>query len=286
METLISLKIAPEIYQQLEQVKSQLEAKSQEALSLVCTEDTLKDVKKVRTEVRKHHEELEAQRKALKSAYMKPYEDFELVYKDVTKSLTEADVELKKRIDSVSQELKEVRMLGLLRFMGEKAEELGISWVTWEQLDCNVTASKTDKKCREEVTQKLEQVAQDVVSMEQLENKELVSHFFLKSLNLAEAMDKAKRQEESQAKAQEKLARTSEKAQQDREVEAENQALLEAQREEATSWEPVTLTPVEETTEKAIEEPRFSTQFTVKNETKARLLALKQFLLDGGYHYE
>lgn len=79
---MIAVKQLPIIVEQLQQVKAEVAAKVDFALRLVCTEDTVKDVKKVRSELNKELAEYEASRKAVKKAILTPYEQFEVVYKD------------------------------------------------------------------------------------------------------------------------------------------------------------------------------------------------------------
>lgn len=272
METLISLKIAPEIYQSLEAIKIDLEQRAKEALSMVCTADTVKDVKQVRTDIRKIKESLEVQRKSLKTAYMKPYEDFLGLYQEVTSSLDNAEQELKRRIEAVTSELTEKRVDKLKTFFQDKAEELSVAWVSWESVGCKVVASKSDKYYRETLTVLLENVVRDMAVIDTLPNKDMVSSFFQNHYDLSRAMVEATEQERQLQLAQQRMGQAMEQFHHDRSVEVSNQALLEP------VLEPVIL-------EEAVEK-RFTLPFTVKNATMEQLKALKEFLIQGGYEYE
>lgn len=281
MENLISLAITPEIYQSLGAIKQDFEIRAQEALSVVCTAETVKDVKQVRSDIRKTKESLETQRKSLKAAYMKPYEDFLAVYNDATSSLDQADQELKRRIDMVTSELAEKRVEKLKTFFQEKAEELGVTWVTWESWETGggkVIASKKDKYYKETLADFLENVVRDMAVIDNLPNKELVTSFFQQHYILSRAMSEATEQERQLEMAQQRMGQAMDQLQQDRMREAENQALLAAAESQTGIAEPVVM---EEMPDK-----KFTMTFTIQNASMAQLKALKEFLIQGGYEYE
>lgn len=276
MENLISLKIAPEIYQSLEAIKIDLEQRAKEALSVVCTADTVKDVKQLRSDIRKKKESLEAQRKALKIAYMRPYEEFLLLYQTVTSCLDGADIELKQRIESVSAELIQKRIEKLNTFFQEKAKELGVTWVTWESVGCKVVASKSDKHYRETLTLLLENLVRDLAVIDTMPNKDMVSSFFIQHYDLPRAMAETAQQEKQLQTAQACMGQAMVQMQQDNAVEKENQAMAAAQDATVLISEP----------EVKSEEKQYTLSFTVKNATMDQLKDLKTFLINGGYEYE
>lgn len=65
---IIAVKQLPIIVEQLHEVKAEVTAKVEQALSLVCTEDTVKDVKKVRSDLNKELKDYEERRKAVKKS--------------------------------------------------------------------------------------------------------------------------------------------------------------------------------------------------------------------------
>lgn len=277
MSVLISLKITPEIYQELEAVKAELESLAKEALSLACTEDTVREVKKVRTELHHRYQDLEVQRKALKSAYMKPYDEFNLIYKTVTDSLTQADKELKNRIDTVTQSLLEEKTSKLQCFFTEQAQVLDVPWVQWEQIGCRVVNSGSDKKYREQISLALEQVVVDLSVVNNLPNRDLVTSFYMQNLQLSLSIALAEEQERAMEVAKQRIGQALAQAEEDTAREDANRAMLEelAEPELMELIEPVAV---------PMEEMAVAT-FTV-TATKTMLLNLKKFLDDGGYQYE
>lgn len=99
----IELQQLPVIVERLHSVKADIEQRTTEALSLVCTEQTYKSVKDARAQLTKEFKEYEAQRIAVKNKILEPYEAFEQVYREcITEPFQKADAELKQKITDVT----------------------------------------------------------------------------------------------------------------------------------------------------------------------------------------
>lgn len=265
MEKLISLKTSPEIYEVLDEIKGDLCVKAEAALAMECTSENLKEVKAIRTEIRKSFEELETQRKALKKAYNQPYDTFKALYDDVTKDIKEADAELASRIKQVTDAALLIREEELRLYFDEKLMSLGLIWLDWEQLDINIITSKTDKFYRETIDKQVESINQDFLSIGGMPSEHEIRVRFMKNLSLAQSIQEVKQMEQELAQA-ESYATTSEVVHQQQEaVLQQNQGLLAPEIQE--------------------EEQICTTQFRVTAK-RSKLLALKSFLDDGGYIYE
>lgn len=95
----IELQQLPIIVERLHSVKADIERRTAEATSLICTEETYKSVKDVRAQLNKEFKEYEAQRTAIKSKILEPYKAFEQIYREcVTEPFQQADAELKQKI--------------------------------------------------------------------------------------------------------------------------------------------------------------------------------------------
>ena len=106
-QELIVVKQLPIIQEQLKQLSEEIDEKVANAKSLVCTEETVKEVKQVRADLNKEFKDLENQRKLVKEQVLEPYMQFEEVYKQyVSDKYKEADIELKNKVESVENELK------------------------------------------------------------------------------------------------------------------------------------------------------------------------------------
>lgn len=271
---LIKLKTSPEIYQVLEEIKQELAEKSETALSLECTEENLKEVKKVRTDLRKTMENLEFQRKGLKNAYMQPYEEFNSLYKNVTASLTEAEKILGGRIQQVTEEIAGRREVKFREFFAEKLVETGITWLGWEQLEVNVIASKSDKYYMDSIGEKVDQITQEFLSITGLCFEEEVRAEYVKNLNLSKSIHIVSLRVDEREKAKELVVHPEEIQELQEEVAQTNRGLL-----------PPTLVPEECVDLEPVADPILKLAFTVTAK-KSKLKALKDFLVNGGYQYE
>lgn len=269
---MIAVKQLPIIVEQLQQVKEEVAAKVDFALRLVCTEDTVKDVKKVRSELNKELAEYEASRKAVKKAILTPYEQFEVVYKDcVSDTYKKADTELKRKIDSVENELKAQKAAEVKAYFDEYLQSKGIDFVTFESAHINVTLSASMKSLKEQAKAFIDKIADDLALIDTQEHKDDILYEYKQSLNVSSAITmvtyRYKAFEEAKAREEERKAR-------------EQAAAEAAAKVEAVA--PPTVEPIAPPVE---EEKTYTLKFTVRG-TMPQLKALKEFLNNGGYDYE
>nr|DAV45612.1 MAG TPA: Protein of unknown function (DUF1351) [Caudoviricetes sp.] len=269
---MIAVKQLPIIVEQLQQVKEEVAAKVDFALRLVCTEDTVKDVKKVRSELNKELAEYEASRKAVKKAILTPYEQFEVVYKDcVSDTYKKADTELKRKIDSVENELKAQKAAEVKAYFDEYLQSKGIDFVTFESAHINVTLSASMKSLKEQAKSFIDKIADDLALIDTQEHKDEILYEYKQSLNVSNAIttvaNRYKAIEAAKAAEEERKAR-------------EQAAAEAAAKVEAVA--PPTVEPIEPPVE---EEKTYTLKFTVRG-TMPQLKALKEFLNNGGYDYE
>lgn len=269
---MIAVKQLPIIVEQLQQVKAEVAAKVDFALRLVCTEDTVKDVKNVRSELNKEFAEYEASRKAVKKAILTPYEQFEVVYKDcVSDTYKKADTELKRKIDSVENELKAKKATEVKAYFDEYLQSKGIDFVTFESAHINVTLSASIKSLKEQAKAFIDKIADDLALIDTQEHKDEILYEYKQSLNVSNAIttvaNRYKAIEAAKAAEEERKAR-------------EQAAAEAAAKVEAVA--PPTVEPIAPPVE---EEKTYTLKFTVRG-TMPQLKALKEFLNNGGYDYE
>ena len=107
IKDLIEVKQLPVIEEQLKSVSAVIEERVKNATNLVCTEESIKTIKEIRAELNKDYKEFETKRKLVKEQVLKPYNDFEIVYKEcISDKFRNADLILKGKIDKVENELK------------------------------------------------------------------------------------------------------------------------------------------------------------------------------------
>lgn len=266
----------PIIVEQLHEVKAEVTEKVEQALSLVCTEDTVKDVKKVRSDLNKELKDYEERRKAVKKAIMTPYEQFEAVYKDcISDTYKKADSELKNKIDSVENELKAQKIAEVKAYFDEYLQSKGIDFVTFESTHINVTLSASMKSLKEQAKAFVDKIVDDLNLIDTQEHKDEILYEYRASLNVSNAIttvaNRYKAIEEAKAREEERKARE--------QAEAEAAAKVESVVEAVA---PPTVEPIAPPVE---EEKTYTLKFTVRG-TMPQLKALKEFLNNGGYDYE
>ncbi len=168
---IIVVKQLPVIVEQLAQVKETVIQRVQTATSLVCTDETVKEVKKARAELNSEFKQWEEKRKEVKTAVMTPYEKFEAVYKDcVSDTYKKADAELKAKIEGVEKELKQKKADEVKEYFNEYLESAGIDFLTFEQANINVTLSATMKSLKEQAKSYIDKISDDLALIDTQEH--------------------------------------------------------------------------------------------------------------------
>lgn len=165
---IIEVKQLPIIEQQLQLVKKSVIEKTEAALKLVCTEDTLQEVKKAKTALTKEFKEWEAKRKSVKNAVMTPYEQFEKVYKEcVTDIYKNADNELKAKVGSIENAIREEKAAEIKAYFDEYVASRGIEeiygkFLAFEYTGIKVTLSASKKSLKEQAANFVDRICDDL----------------------------------------------------------------------------------------------------------------------------
>lgn len=288
---MIVVKQLPVIEQQLQVIKTEVTKKVEDALSLVCTEDTVKDVKKVRAELNKELTYWEDKRKQVKKEVFAPYNAFESVYKDcISNTYNKADKELKSKIDTVEKELKASKAREVLDYFNEymNSVETAIGtplyeFVLFENANINVTLSASLKSLKEKAKDYIDRICDDLNLISTQEHKDEIFYEYRNTLNVSTAIttvaNRYKAIEEAKAREEERKSRE----QAIKEAVSKVDAAIETAPEPMTTPpEPVITPPVEVEIE---DEEEYILTFKV-TATKSKLRELKQFLENGNYKYE
>lgn len=293
-QDIIVVKQLPVIEDQLREVKASIQRRVNEALSMACTEDTYKTVKKIRAELNKEYKELEDRRKEVKAAILAPYEKFNALYEECAGNLySDADAQLKGRITEVEDGLKSQRAVETEAYFNEYLKSINIpdDFITFTSSGIKVSLSESRKAMYTKVRAVLDRIAEDLALIETQEHKEEILVEYRKLRNVSQAVTavderhkamEAERQRREQAAA-DRAARAAARSKVEQivneDVEIENPPV-------STPVEAPAAAPVSVAEENIAEEEKvFSTAFRV-NGTLDQLRALKQFLEDGGYSYE
>lgn len=273
---IIVLKQLPEIEERLQEIKEDVTKRVQTAMSLVCTEETVKEIKVVRAELNKEFAQWEEKRKEVKRAIMLPYERFDEKYKDcITDLYKTADTTLKTQINSVEDALKAEKARELLDYFNEYicASEIStgiplFEFVTLEKANINVTKSASLKSLKEQARAFIDRVCEDLNLISTQEHKDEILYEYKQSLNVSNAIttvaNRYRAIEQAKAKEEERKAK----------AEAEQKAV-----EKVEAVAEVLAPPTVE------DEKILTLHFTVKG-TLAQLKALKDYLKINKYEFE
>lgn len=274
-ENAISLVQLPVIREQLAPLSAEIDREVTEALSLAVTPETLSQVKKVRAKIRKDFDELEAQRKALKSAIMAKYDEFEReVYKPlISIRVEEGDAELKRKINDVEAQLRQEKIDDLKGYFRELAGSEHLDWLEYERGGFNVTLSKSRTALHKEADEFVGRVANDTTAINAMPDAEEILVEYKRTLRLGEAVETVSRRHK--AIEQERREREHLAEMRRREEEAAERT-REAARE--VSEPPVAVKEEEPKNDDPVRTLAFKVTAPI-----SKLKELKQFLDYGGY---
>ena len=277
---LIVVKQLPVIENQLLAVKNSIEERVSTALSLVCTEETYKDIKRVRSELNKEYAELEKRRKEIKGQILAPYESFEGVYKECAGDMyAKADRELGAKIKEVEDGLKQQKADDLAAYFAEYRTSLGIDegFVALDAANIKIGLSDSRTSLHKQAKAFLDMVAGDLEVIEKQEHADEILAEYKKNYNLSGALITVDNRHK--AIEAERIHREQMKAQQEA-AQAAVKAVQEVVKDE---------TPAAVSAPVKVEQPAVPTfyvaTFTV-TATLDMMKALKAFLTEGGYQYE
>lgn len=281
----IVIRQLPEIEEHLHKIKEDVTERVNQAMSLVCTEDTRQAIKKIRAELNKEFQGWEAKRKEVKTALMTPYEKFEVVYKDcIADVYKKGDADLKSKIESVEDALKEETREEVCRYFAEymESKNKGLhEFISFQRANINVTLSASKKSLKEQAKAFIDRICDDLDLIDTQEHKDEILYEYKQTLNASAAImtvaNRYKAIEEAKKREEERKARE------------------EADRAAAEKVEAVveTLTPptvVETLTPPTAVEPfapvsvrKFSFEVTASD---AKIKKLIEFLESENYYYE
>ena len=272
--TLMKVTQLPVIEEHLRSRKEQTEQRVAEAMSLVCTDETLTSVKNIRAEMNREFADAETQHKAIKAAIMEKYDSFESVYREcIADPYKRADADLKAKIDATESEIKsrcEEMLLGYFRELCAVNEIDFLSFgQTGVKVDMASARAKTPKKLMEQIKLKVDGVAQDMKTIGTMgENAPEIMVEYKNNLDLSLAISVVNERH--------------------RRAEEEREAVKRHTVSPAARAAGDTVAAAPQVVPKRVEQAaveRLTVSFRV-TDTRERLRLLKQFLVSNGYQYE
>ena len=314
MQDLIVVKQLPQIEEHLKELSLEVEQKVENAKSLVCTEENVTTIKQIRASLNKEFKEVENQRKIVKEQILAPYMQFEEIYKMyISDKYKSADNDLKEKIDSTENELKNIKEQEIKDYFEEYKKANNIDFVTYSQARINVTLSASRKSLKEQAKQFIDKIVDDLKLIDTQEHKTEILVEYKHSLNVSQAITsvtnrfkaieeekkrqeelKRKQLEEAQKRADESIRAQTEATRQALEnfIPKSEEKVVHIEMDKNHEIAQKSYEQLENVFNKPLEKPREEKQeeiltlrFTVKG-TRTKLRELKQFLENGGYDYE
>ena len=193
MTTEISLKQLPVIQykEELTKIGKSIDERIKE-LNLdgqIATADTIKALKTLRADFNKELKEYETQRTAIKKEILKEYDNFEADYKLKIKEKIEKAVEtLKDKIAFVEDDLLAKKTTLIKEYFNELCSNKKIEFLTFDQIDINITLSVADKQYKEKCIEFVNKVADDLELIDTQANKTEILVEYKTSLNVARSI--------------------------------------------------------------------------------------------------
>lgn len=269
----------PIITEQLKSVKAEIERRTKEVYSVECTEENLKEVKALRAKFNKQNEQFEERRKLVKKAVLKPYEDFETVYKECAAEVYRKALDyLDKKISDVETKLTLEAENEIKAYFEECKSAVGIDFIAFENAGIKVTRSASKTKLKKAVKEFVDKVKNDTEMIRSQEYASEILAEYRKYFDASKAIMTVKeRHEKAEAIEKEMLER-----QKEEQARAEAQAKAEAYSElsqSATVLKP----PVQQSVKKEL---KCHATFILKTENIEIMTDILRYAKSKGAEYE
>lgn len=182
----------PVIFENLESVKQNLDSILETVRGLPKNDESLAEVKKLRSGLTKDFDVLETQRKQVKTQVIEPYTKAEEKYKKyISGPYKAADAELKDWVDEYQGGMKDECEAKLLEYFDEVCRSMGIDFVPFNRcgvvVDMAMARKKDQKKEREQIYSYLQSVRDDMDALLAMEDPEQLMAEYRKTLNFGQA---------------------------------------------------------------------------------------------------
>ena len=179
MSEIMTLKQLPVIEEHLQVIKEEVLKKTDEAKSLVCTEDTVKLIKEVRASLNSEFKGWESKRIQMKDAIMQPYAEFEKIYKECISDIyKKCDAELKEKISFIEDEIKSKKEAEVSEFFDEYAKSKEVDFVTAKDANMSVTLSVSLKKLKDQAREFIDRICDDLSLISSHDNKDEILYYY------------------------------------------------------------------------------------------------------------
>lgn len=250
--------------------------------NLVVTDENVKEIKELRTTLRKEFDLAEATRKAIKDQVNEPYTKFEESFKDhIAKHYKDADVKLKNAIDKVEDEIKKQKENLVRSFFNELVTKHELDFLNFEMMKLNVTLSSSLKSLKEEADNFIRMVLSDISLINSQEHQERIIVEYKRSLNVSQAIQKVL----ADVKQEQALIERRSQAQVEKEKVIDGSEVKEEVKDQVLD-QGIKVLNTEEVN-KIIEEvvEILTVSFTIKD-TRSNIIKVREFMKKEGIKYE
>lgn len=192
---IITVTQLPVIEQALDNISSKIEHEIQEAKNTLPSDlsKTTVHLKKLRAKLKKEFEWIESQRKTVKSEILKPYLDFEVLYKSkISDKFKEADKYFKSKISEIESEIKSEKAAKLKDYFIDVATSKDIKYISFEDLNLKINLSDSLKSYYSKINEITDNISNDLkVINDNISDEKTRYEIILdykKTLNLAQSM--------------------------------------------------------------------------------------------------
>ena len=276
-EIQVKIKSLGEIESNMKEVKGYVENLNNYYKNITFTEETIKEAKEEKAKINKFKSEVANYRKNIVAEYNKPIKIFEDTSKETEKILTETYNTINSQVANYEDIEKQRKEQEIKEYFEEYKVANNIDFVNYGQAKINVTLTASVKKLKEQAKAFIDEIIDDLKLIETQECKDEILVEYKQNLNVSRAIQEVANRH--------KLLEEERKRQEEKIVHIEMNENHEISQKSYEELEDVFNKPLEQPKEEKQEE-LFTMSFKVKNETKARLKLIKQFLENGGYDYE
>mgnify|MGYP002678290721 FL=1 len=192
---IITVTQLPVIEQALDNISSKIEHEIQEAKNTLPSDlsKTTVHLKKLRAKLKKEFEWIESQRKTVKSEILKPYLDFEVLYKSkISDKFKEADKYFKSKISEIESEIKAEKAAKLKDYFIDVATSKNIKYISFEDLNLKINLSDSLKSYYSKINEITDNISNDLKVLNDNISDEKTRYEIIldykKTLNLAQSM--------------------------------------------------------------------------------------------------
>lgn len=202
---LITIQQLPVIVEQLHSIKAAVSEKVKSILALPCTDETVKEIKKYRADLNKDFKDFEARRKFVKNEILRPYEAFDMVYREcVTEIFNGAETQLKNAIDNVESAIKQGKANEVSDFYRAELAAHGLDFPSFGESGIKVGLSDSITALKKQASEIIAKTSEDVTMIMGLPFNDEIMVEYRNSLNVSRSIqtvnDRHKAIDEQRAK--------------------------------------------------------------------------------------